>query len=283
MAYAITVPFQVKHDSGAQGGGFREGAPRDGPWAEVTFQCLWDDRYQLCLDLIGTWTTNGSFVIRQPAMQYPPAPQMFCTEIVDIQPLGKSIIPRGLGLPWLSRQIAIVTARFTIPLYTQDGSDQSGQAYTTLKASPAAEFLTIPDTTYWFADGTPMTAPFGIIIAQCEYVWQRHRMPFIPDTEMALLAGKVNSDYFAISRRFVAAPGTVLFMPGTSEPVGNIQSMFIAEYGFMLSYIIEYKFLWRSIPWNYFFHPNRTSGFQAVTDGNGNPPYGAVAFTGALP
>jgi hypothetical protein len=283
MALGITVPYQIVVDSGPQTTGIREGSPREGPWAEVKFKCLWDDRYQLCSDLLGTWLVGGTVIIRQPAFLYPSAPQMFCTDILDITPLGKPIIPAFLRLPWMSRQLAIITARFSIPGYTQDGSDQSGQPYTKLSLNPSGEFFTLPDTTYWFADGTPCTSNIGIMIPQIDFCWKRHKLPIVPDVAMASLVGCVNSDAFAITKKFTAAVGTVLFIPGMVEPDGNVQAMFMFEYGYPFTYTAEYHFHWRSIPWNYMFHPNRTSGFQLVTDGNGDPPYTPKTFTNVLP
>src|SRR5271157_1701147 len=112
MAFYISVPYTIVVDSGVQSSGIKEGSPRDGPWAEIKFRCLWDDRYQLCSDLLGTWGVSGSAIIRTPAFQYPPSPQLFCTDITDISPMGKPIIPRYLYLPWMARQLATVTARF---------------------------------------------------------------------------------------------------------------------------------------------------------------------------
>ena len=283
MANNISVLYSIVVDSGVQTSGIREGCPREGPWAEVKFRCFWDDRFQLCSDLIGTWAVGGSSIIRTPAFEYPAAPQLFCTDILDISPFGKPIIPRFLSLPWVSRQLATVTARFSIPGYTQDGSDQSGQAYTTVSMSTSGEFLTLPNTTYFFGDGTPTMTPIGLLIPQIDFTWTRHRMPIIPAVQMASLVGCVNSDSFAITRTFTAAPGTVLFMPGNVQPDGNVQAMFQFEFGFPFTYIAEYHWLWRNIPWNYFLHPNRTSGFQVVTDGSGNTPYTPTTFTNALP
>lgn len=264
--------------------GIREGSPREGPYAEVKFKCLWDDRFQLCSDLIGTWTISGKVIFRQPAFLYPAAPQLFCTDILDISPLGKPILPRFLSLPWMSRQLAIVTARFSIPGYTQDGSDQSGQPFTKVSITPSAEFITLPDTTYWFADGTPATTPpVGLLIPQIDFCWTRYKLPVIPDVEMTNLAGRVNSDVFYITKTFGAPVGTVLFVPGQVQPDGNVQAMFGFQYGYPFTFTAEYHFLWRSIPWNYSFHPNRTSGFAPVTDGSSNPPFTPMAFTNALP
>ena len=108
-------------------------------------------------------------------------------------------------------------------------------------------------------------------------------MPFIPDVVMANYIGTTNSDSFALSKSFNANPATVLFMPGSAQVDGNAQAMFVFEYGFPFTYVVDYKFMWRSIPWNYALHPNRKIGFAIVTDYNGNPPYTPVPFTGVFP
>jgi hypothetical protein len=283
MAFSISVPYTIVVDSGVVSTGIHEGAPREGPWAEVKFRCYWNDRYQLCSDLLGTWIVAGTTVIRTPAFLYPAAPQLFCTDIMDITPMGKPIVPRFLFLPWVSRQLATVTARFTIPGYTQDGSDQSAQAFTRVSMSTTGEFLTLPQTTYRFADSTPTFTPVGFMIPQITFTWQRFKLPIIPAVAMAAMCGKVNSDSFKLTRDFTAAPGTVLFMPGDVQPDGNVQAMFVFEYGYPFSYTANYIFMWKPIPWNYFLHPDRTSGFQVVTDGSGNPPYQPVPFTNQFP
>ena len=141
---------------------------------------------------------------------------MFCTDVLSIESLGKPQIPRFLSLPWLTGQLAIVTARFSIPGYTQDGSDQSATPFTKLSCAISGEILTLPNAVYWFADGTPLVDSFGIVIPQIEYTLTRYKMPYIPDVAIASLLGCVNSDTFAISRTFSAAPGTCLFMGGSA-------------------------------------------------------------------
>src|SRR5208282_5186201 len=188
MAWNITVPFQIVCDSGAQTTGVREGVPSSGPWAEVKFKCYWKDHYQLINDLMGTWVVVGATnqtvtsiwmggsvitpptIIRQPPLPYAPAPAMFCTDVVSVDGLGKpGFWYYPFSFPWLTAQEAVVVARFGIPGWTPDGSDQSGQPYTKLGASVSAEFLTFPDTTYLINGSIPTGNPQGVIIPSIDF------------------------------------------------------------------------------------------------------------------
>ena len=42
---------------------------------------------------------------------------------------------------------------------------------------------------------------------------------------------------------------------------------------------VEYKLSYRPISWNKFLHPNGTSGFQYLLDGNGNKVYETGDFS----
>jgi hypothetical protein len=308
MAYAITVPYNIVFDSGAQSSGVKEGVVMDsGPWAEVKFKCAWVDHYQMINDLLGTWIVAGlapqtvtpiwaggsvastPFVIRQPPLPYEPAPALFCTDIVSIDQLGKpGFWSYPFTYPWLTGQIAVVTARFGIPGWTPDGSDQSGQPYTRLGVTVAAEFLTFPDTTYLINGTIPTFTPQGVIMPQIEFSWTRVRMPYIPDAFMASIAGCVNADTFQVSRSFIAPVGTLLFMPGQVQEAGYAQALGLYEYGYPLSYTVEYKFMFRPMPWNYVCAPLLASTFGSVFypvygSGTGNTPYPTVNFTGIFP
>lgn len=306
MALGITVPYSIVCDSGAQTTGVREGVPREGPWAEVKFKCYWVDRQQLVNDLLGTWIVSGTLpsssvtsiwnggsaptsptIVRQPPYRYPAAPAMFCTDILSIEPLGKPG-PWGLTLPWLTGEMAVVTARFSLPGWTIDGSDQSGQPYTRLSSAGSAEFLTFPDTTYLINGSIPTGVAQGIIMPQIDFTWTRVRLPYIPDAFMATYAGCVNSDSFAVSRSFTAAPGTLLFMPGQVSVDGYAQAFSYYEFGFTLSYTVDYHFLYRPLPWNYVCVPQLAGAFGSVFQpvygsATGDTPYPVVAFTGLFP
>ena len=296
MSLIISVPYAVAIPAGAGGPMLRESATQDGPSIDVTLHCQWSDRYQLCSDLIGMWELGGTLstdpflglsgtpaISRVPAFHWPEAPNLFCTDILDI-------VPVAVGQPYqayngtimIGGHLAAVTARFSLPPWTQDGSDWGGQPYTIVKPTISGEVMLLPDSTFFFPDGSPTGTPVGITVPQMEYTWTRVRMPFIPDWVFAAYMGCVNLDSFQLSQTFLAKPGTVLFMPGNPEITGHPQAMFANGFGFPLSYNVEYKFMWRSIPWNNLLPPGGTQ-FQPVKDNNGNPPYKPIQFTSVFP
>lgn len=261
MALVISVDYTVMIDDGIQ-----ESNPPDGPRATVKFKCLWDQRYQMVRDLVGTWVVSGSSVVRTPPYRYPESPNLICTSIDLIEPFGKPYIPAGFALPWIAKKYAVITAGFTVPTWTPDGPS----AYSTIQFGASGEFLTLPETTYRFSDGTPTGTPIGLLVPQMEISVTRHRMPTVPVSQMFGLQGKINNAAYSISGYSFAA-GTLLFMPGAS----TIE----ADTAGTLSYACEYKFIARTFNWNYYLHPNRTTGFAEVTDGSGNKPYSAGDFS----
>jgi hypothetical protein len=240
--------------------------PQNGATATIKFKCLWDDRYQLVQDLVGTWKgTPPSSVIRVPPFRYPDSPNLFCSSIQSIEPFGKPTIWSTIGLPWITRKYAIVTATFSVPHWDFSGPD----AYTKITFNASGEFLTVPETSTHFGDGTPTNSPIGILIPQIEISVERNRMPYLPVAAMASCVGRVNSAAYTIAG-YVFQPGYLLFSAGQS----NVQ----ADASGQISYSQEYKFLYRSVQWNYFLHPAGT-GFQPVTDLAGNPPYDSTDFS----
>ena len=263
----LPVPFTIMIDEGIM-----ESNPASGPEARVKFKCLWSDHYKLAQGLLGyQQSAPPSNIIYTGPYSYPPSPQLICTSIERIQGLGKPLPffwQNAAGLPWIAPKRAIVTAVFTRPQW--QGFSASG--FFSISTAGGGEFLTIPETTYRFGDGTPTNTPIGVLIPQMEITVTRYKMGFIPDAEMVACTGKLNNAPFAIGWNIYPA-GTLLFMPGNSsteaDSLGNIV------------YQVEYKFMFRPINWNWFFHPNRTTGFALITDGNaggGNPPYGSTSF-----
>jgi hypothetical protein len=239
-----------------------------GPQATVRFKCFWDDRYVFCQQLLGTWQgTPPNTVHRTPPFRYPPSPNLFCMSIDKIEEHGKPFIPFGMVLPWMARKFAIVTATFYVPKYGVDGAD----AYSKTTFACSGEFLTLPETTYRFQDGTPTNTPIGVMIPQLEITVTKYKLPFLPIAAMLALEGRVNAFDFQIQGVPFPA-GTLLFMSGTSDyeidMLGNV------------AYTQEYKFIAKPIPWNFFLHPNRTSGWRNVF---GPPSWDGSGFTQPYP
>jgi hypothetical protein len=258
---SLPVPFWIMWD-----GGIQEANPETGPEATVRFKCHWDDRYALVNGLLGLWTgTPPNNIVYTGPFNYPPSPNLLCTAVSSIQPLGKPYYSflNYIGLPttgWLARKYAIVTAHFTRPPWV---SLETG-GYFSINFAPAGEFLLLPDTTYQFADGTPDNTNVGILVAEAQITVRRFRMPFIPDQYVIQLLNTLNNAPFQIGNN-VYPMGTLLFMTGPSQtesdPLGNI------------TYQFDYVFMYRAVNWNFDFYPDRTTGWALVTDGNGAPRY----------
>lgn len=263
MATSISVPYSILTDTSA----IQESwSPDQGAQATLKFKCAWSDRYQLIRDLVGTYTgTPPSTVVRVPPFRYPDSSNMFVTSIASVEPFGRPTLWSSVGLGWTTRSKAIVTANFGVPHWDFSGSD----AYTKITFNASGEFLTLPETSLKFSDGTPTNTPIGILIPQIEITLEKNRLPFLPVYAMAQCVGKVNSGAVTIAG-YTFAAGYLLFAAGQSnyqiDATGNI------------AYSQEYKMTYRAQPWNYYYHPAGT-GFQPVTDLSGDPPYGSVDFS----
>ena len=259
----ITVPYGIMWDSG-----IFEANPENGPMARVRYKVLHENRYTLVQNLLGLWTgappANVSYT---GPCYYPPSPNLLCTSIESVVPLGRPWPDPTLGLPWLFRRKSVVTAVYTRPPWVPLGSG----GYFSIKFSALADVWTLPGTTYYFGDGTITGTPVGIIIGGADITVTRYRMPYIPDQYMIQVNGSVNNNPFKIGYNTYPT-GTLLFLPGESmiesDPLGNI------------TYTVEYKFQYRSVPWNQYLHPT-TGGFENIYYGSGSSgvqPYTLMNF-----
>ncbi len=256
---SLRVPggYQIMWDSGIE-----EMVPDfDGPVAKVRYKLNnYSDRYSFVSQLLGQWT--GSF---PSSYSYPPSPNLICTRVESIKPFGHPGLIASLGLPWLVAYQCIVEATFTRPQW--QASLNGGWFSVTFQGG--GEFYTVSETTYQFGDGTPTATPIGQVLPQAEITVTRFRMPFVPDQIMIPLLGMVNNAPFTILYNTYPT-GSLLFSIGNSQ----VQS----DPSGAVTYQYEYKFSYRSQPWGYFFHPNRTTGWAPVTDGNGKPLYASTNF-----
>lgn len=241
--------------------GIMEGNPDNGPFATVRYKCYSRDRYKMAQSLLGQWIGKvPNNIFYTGPFEYPPSPNLICTSIDSIELHGKPIPDPFAGPPYLSKMFTIITATFTRPVWQAATSG----GYFSIVFSGAGEFFTVPETTYRFGDGTPTNTPIGVWLGGAQITVTRYRMPFLPDNNAIPLAGTINNAPFQIGN-VIYATGTLLFQPGEStiesDPLGN------------LTYQFSYQFMFRQYNWNFYFHPNRTSGFSLVTDGNGISPY----------
>jgi hypothetical protein len=253
-----------------------EANPETGPTATVRFQCLWNDHYNLAQNLLGQWSgTPPNNLVNVAPANYPPSPNLICTSISSIEPLGKpwllatNFLGQTLGLPWVTKKYVILTAHFTRPPYQPTTSG----GYFSINFASSGEFLTLPDTVYQFADGTPTATPIGIPIVSAQITVTRYKMGFLPDQQMIALTNTLNNAPFQIGNNIYPA-FTLLFGPGNSDEEADVLGN--------ITYQAQYRFFYRPINWQYEFHPNRTTGWALVTDGNGNPKFQTENF-GLLP
>ena len=259
----LTTPsgWTILEDSGVS-----ERINEQGPSATMRFKCLWEERYTLAQGLLGQWTGKapGSIVYTGP-YQYPFSPNLICTNVSSIEMHGKPIFDI-LGMPWLVKQYAIVTAEFTRPPW----SAAAEGGYFSISFRGSAQTLDIPETTFRFADGTPTLTPIGLVVPQAEIAVKRFRMPFIPDAYVAQVLGCVNNAPFTIGYNPYPA-GTLLFAGINTDTEADVLGN--------ITYTVEYIFIFNPVGWQNAIHPNRTTGFAPVTNGNGAPPYAAVDFS----
>jgi hypothetical protein len=247
--------------------GIVEGNPDNGPTATVRFKVYWQDRISFVQQLLGFWSgappTSVSYV---GPYRYPLSMNLLCTSVNSMVPHGKPIYDPAQGKPWLVKTFCIVEATFTRPAW--QGVTSGG--YFSITFGAGGEAFTLPETVYRFGDGTPTATPLGIIVPQAEITVKRFRMPFIPDQQVAtLLATPLNNAPFQIGNNVYPA-GTLLFSNGDSSTESDVLGN--------LTYTFDYRFLYKSINWNYSFHPDRTTGWASITDGNGNPPFQSGDF-----
>lgn len=254
----LSVPggYTIMHDQG-----IFESNTEDGPMARVKYKVLnYDDRYSFVQQLLGIQTGSPTAFVYIGPYAYPPSPNLICTSVESVEPFGKPRIIPTLGLPWLARKQAIVTAVFTRPPY----QPSSTGGYFAVMFSGSGEFKTLPGTTFRFADGTPTNTPVGFIIGQAQITVRRFKLRYMPDFYFTPLIGQINNAPFQILQN-VYPTDSLLFTVGNSTTEADVFGN--------ITYTLDYVFTYRSVNWNFDYHPNRTTGWALITDGNGNPRY----------
>jgi hypothetical protein len=252
------VPNAILMDSG-----IREAVgATDGPKATVRFLTNWGDRYTFINNVVGTAILSGSSIIRIDPQPYPPSPNIYAIEVPEVVGIGK---PTRTASGWISYPYAAITIGFGIPPWL---SDVAGMPYTQTTITHGNEFYTVPDSVYLFADGTPTMNATGIQIPTIDLQFRRHRMPMSLSllAQINTLQGYVNNGTF-----LGFAAGTLLFNGASAEESSDV--------GGNRTYSLDYSFTFRYIPHNYELHPNRTTGWAAVSDGSGNMKHSAADFS----
>lgn len=159
-----TTPHKVRFEDG-----FRESWSRqDGPKAEVTYDCAWEDRYALIRELIGgfsaTATGFGSWVAPHA---FPPSPNMVALAIAGIEGLGAA----KPGSKWSPYGVARLTVQYGVPTFALDDNDDRGRVSPDDPSIPGVDisikgtssFRTLPEGKLIYS-GTPqiVTSEVGV-------------------------------------------------------------------------------------------------------------------------
>jgi hypothetical protein len=146
--------------------------------------------------------------------------------------------------------------------------DPAGSDYGSCSKSGASSFITLPNRVFRFGDGTPTGQDVGIWDAQVSFNYRRHWVANLPAAEDVVfgIMGSLNSDTF-LGR----APGTLLLLQPTTTAA-------VSTTGMVLASDLDVTMIYRPRGHNAFLHPDGTTGFAEVYDGNGDPPYPSTAF-----
>lgn len=240
------VPCAVEVDSG-----ITEGEPDGKPEAEVQFRCAWGDRFDLLRALRGEliWT-GGSTFTRIGGFAYPDSPNIWCLDVPSIVP-GPGV-PRTLPNGWIAYEEATVTARFGVPEY-----DLANDQYWSLRLGTTGEFVTLPDTTWYFLGGDPVGSELARPMPQTQIEYTAHRLPFIPQDEIDFLTPKINANPYRVGRK-VYPIGTLLFCCGNTD---------LRASALGIEYDIGYQLIKRSVDWNAYWNPATYSWTIVTSDG----------------
>jgi hypothetical protein len=131
--------------------------------------------------------------------------------------------------------------------------------------------VTVPGSVYTFVTGgAPLNVPVQITIPTIQISIERFQMPFPPIAAVVTLAGSVNQYTFQMTQ-VAFNPGTLLFLGGDIsvdfDTLGNV------------TWHATYKLAFKFVGWNNALHPNGTSGWVPVQDGNGNGFYPIQDFS----
>ena len=272
----------------------------NGPVATIVIKCDWLAYPQVRAGLLGTVDYTNGTVAYNPPFRYPIDDSLlargtfpdrwFCTSIEDVRGLkwvtdqdGNETNTGVAG--WGYYREAIITARFTAPLYqlfasTEDRpyGDPSGKAYTITKIKTAGQVFSPPTGSLIYGGGTftgqALQDIHGAQIrTQTEISYTRVRMPIVPADAIQNCQGGVNDVELKIGS-FKYPKGSVLLGGSNSE-----QKVDPVDFGIVFD--VEYTFLANAptgqdagvqLDWNFFMDPEGT--WVAVNkSGSGAPVF----------
>lgn len=212
--------------------------------AEVTYRCLYAERFALMQELIGGYSVKAnSFSAFTVPHSYPPLPHLYAVDISDVK--GEGLL-KGGGSKWSPYKYALVTTVYESPNYavnmsSADSSNQIDPAspvlYCRQTIRGSAAFVTLPDGKLKYsASGKTVDAPAARPQAQAEIGLEFPRVRFNPYLFLRPYLGKTN--LFAM---FGHPPGQVFFDSVDTDDSASTDG---------LDHSVKLAFLGRDADWN---------------------------------
>ncbi len=240
----------------------------DGPSADKSFLCAWNDRYTVAKAILGlnTAVRVGSFITIRVPMQYPEIPYMYAHQIAI-----KGVGPPFGRSPQFAYPYAVVMVNFKCSAWSFQGIDDPGgqnqidpthpYIYAEQHIQSSAEMLTVPGKYAFFA-GTDHTSliPYGYRIALVDLVITLHRIPYLPTSQALNYAGMIND------ATFLGVDAYKLMFNGMESVQTRLTD------GTMTT-DATFKFQARSIRWDYGYDGQAGAFAQVVKTSGGSDPF----------
>jgi hypothetical protein len=173
-----------------------------GPWREVIYQCNYSDSDNLCDSLKGIGGVvggAGGARIRPLAHAYPNNVNLRCSSVraIGVGPAGPD--PKLITYP---TGYAHVTALYKPPTWDSLGQDYlnafNGQPvpFAEMRIRGYTESIPIPRAALKNAGGDQPAIAMHKKVAMKQYIYVLHYVPYLPETTLDALMGKVNTAAF---------------------------------------------------------------------------------------
>ena len=236
-------------------------------------QCDWSDRLTLARDLLGYTEQSEETVINHRPHAYPHDASLVA-DAASIAPAGAAAPADGV-MAWAKARLQVT---YRAPAFGS-ADDPPETALVSESIEPAAEFLTLSGKDiYWDASQTDALGEdydLPKLVRMAEWVYTRHRMPYVPSGTWGLI-GKVNASAVTSSRLGATfAAETLLYQPPQLRRVTTT--------GGTEGWEITYRFTYRPDGWNKFHKPGSQTP-AAIYDASGSvfKPYPTASFAGIV-
>lgn len=238
---AVTVDY-VELD-----GSPKESIGENGFEATRELICPWDDRLTLAVQLSGDATAGAGAVTYTAAQRYPRNPAASVASVA-IAPFGGKCLPEGGDTKVAKYDYALLTTRYSIVDFDSESGGDT-EAFVSESLEPTAEFITLPGGIYKWGNTsgpwlTDEESP-GFLVRGCDWVYTRHKMPFIPPATLSLVGYVNNAAIFSFSLGLTFAKETLLYQPPTLRRQRTASGVGAWE--------LTYRFSYRPGTWNKFF------------------------------